>query len=156
MGEAEKRRSYKLFGDKSNVSEKLKDTGVKAYQVELANQVFPNGGQLRDYQAEGVTWLVSNLINGRSSFLTDGKKSFAICGECFWDFASFNTSFFHSHRDGAREDGSNCGVCKPGGDTVASPWPLPHCSTALDRSTLASRIIQLDESQHDHLPWIAR
>jgi chromodomain-helicase-DNA-binding protein 7 len=67
---------------------------VKAYQDELANQVFPNGGQLRDYQAEGVTWLISNLINRRSSILTDGKKKLAIDGECFMELLHLTLFLF--------------------------------------------------------------
>lgn len=51
--------------------EEKQDANVKAYQDELAKQVFPNGGQLRDYQAEGVTWLISNFVFDRSSILCD-------------------------------------------------------------------------------------
>ena len=67
----EKRRSYKAFGDRSDITAEQRDIEVKKYQEELQNQVFLNGGQLRDYQAEGVTWLLSNYVNKRSSILAD-------------------------------------------------------------------------------------
>lgn len=47
------------------------DANVQKYKEELAGRTFPNGGQLRDYQIEGVTWLVSNFIFDRSSILAD-------------------------------------------------------------------------------------
>eukprot|EP00559_Dactyliosolen_fragilissimus_P007770 CAMPEP_0184861966 /NCGR_PEP_ID=MMETSP0580-20130426/6527_1 /TAXON_ID=1118495 /ORGANISM="Dactyliosolen fragilissimus" /LENGTH=2276 /DNA_ID=CAMNT_0027359649 /DNA_START=192 /DNA_END=7022 /DNA_ORIENTATION=- len=64
------RQHYKTFGDK------LKDTQVKLTRIEeyrnnLEHEVFNNGGQLRDYQAEGVSWMLSNYINKRSSVLAD-------------------------------------------------------------------------------------
>jgi SNF2 family DNA or RNA helicase len=71
LGEDEKRRTYKLFGDNSNMNEKEKEACVATYQKELADEVYPNGGQLRDYQAEGVSWMMANLINQRSSILAD-------------------------------------------------------------------------------------
>jgi SNF2 family DNA or RNA helicase len=44
---------------------------VAAYQKQLADVIYPNGGQLRDYQAEGVSWMMANYLNGRSSLLAD-------------------------------------------------------------------------------------
>jgi hypothetical protein len=70
-GEEELRRSYKFFGDKSAISDEKRDECVQKYQQELEETVFPNGGQLRDYQAEGVSWMLSNLVNSRSSILAD-------------------------------------------------------------------------------------
>lgn len=70
-GEEELRRSYKFFGDKSTISDEKRDECVQKYQKELEETVFPNGGQLRDYQAEGVSWMLSNLVNSRSSILAD-------------------------------------------------------------------------------------
>ena len=32
---------------------------------------FKNGGQLRGYQAEGVSWMLSNHINNQGSILAD-------------------------------------------------------------------------------------
>lgn len=51
--------------------ENEENANVKKYQQEVGETVFPNGGQLRDYQAEGVTWLASNFIFDRSSILCD-------------------------------------------------------------------------------------
>jgi SNF2 family DNA or RNA helicase len=70
-GDLELRRMFKMFGDESNVSEEKMDEEVKAYQAELEKHMFKNGGQLRDYQAEGVSWLMSNYVNERSSILAD-------------------------------------------------------------------------------------
>ena len=70
-GEEELRKSYKIFGDKSGIKEQEKEEKVAAYQKNLADYVYPNGGRLRDYQAEGVSWLISNCVNKRSSILAD-------------------------------------------------------------------------------------
>lgn len=66
LGGTEEGRLAELFQEED---EEKRAANVKAYQDELAEQVFPNGGQLRDYQAEGVTWLASNFISDRSSIL---------------------------------------------------------------------------------------
>ena len=68
LGKAEEGRLAELFKDEEDEE---KESKVKAYQEEMANYVFPNGGQLRDYQAEGVAWLTSNFIFDRSSILCD-------------------------------------------------------------------------------------
>jgi SNF2 family DNA or RNA helicase len=70
-GDLELRRLFIMFGDESNVSEEKRDEEVKAYQTDLEKHIFKNGGQLRDYQAEGVSWLMSNYVNQRSSILAD-------------------------------------------------------------------------------------
>jgi len=70
-GEETLRRTYKLLGDEATMNETLKEKKVGEYQKELADHVYPNGGQLRDYQAEGVTWLIANYVNKRSSILAD-------------------------------------------------------------------------------------
>lgn len=57
-----------IFGDKSDA--KL-DNGVEQYQNDLEQHVFKNGGRLRDYQAEGVSWMMANFINKRCSILAD-------------------------------------------------------------------------------------
>ncbi|CAB9496158.1 CHD3-type chromatin-remodeling factor PICKLE [Seminavis robusta] len=68
-GEAEFRRLYKsVFGDKSDAQV---EGGVEDYQRLLQERVYKNGGQLRDYQAEGVSWLMANFVNKRSSILAD-------------------------------------------------------------------------------------
>lgn len=76
-GEAEFRRLYKeVFGDKSD--SKL-ENGVEEYQENLEQLIFKNGGQLRDYQAEGVSWMMANYVNKRSSILADemGKELYS-------------------------------------------------------------------------------
>jgi len=73
--EKQKRRLYKFFGEKAQLNSEEKEIKVKDYQDKLSNYEFPNGGKLRDYQAEGVSWILSNYINGRSSILADGKAN---------------------------------------------------------------------------------
>jgi chromodomain-helicase-DNA-binding protein 7 len=69
--DVEMKRLYKIFGDKIKHSDEEREASVKEYQNALASRVFKNGGQLRDYQAEGVSWLMSNHLNKRSSILAD-------------------------------------------------------------------------------------
>lgn len=69
--DVEVRKMYKIFGDKIKKSDDEREASVKEYQDALAARVFKNGGQLRDYQAEGVSWLMSNHLNKRSSILAD-------------------------------------------------------------------------------------
>ena len=64
------RRLYNIFGDKIKDGEE-KLANIETYKKELEEKLFANGGQLRDYQAEGVTWLIANHINRRSSILAD-------------------------------------------------------------------------------------
>lgn len=68
-GEREVRRLYKFFGDNSKLTEENRNKEIAAYQKILADRVYPNGGQLRDYQAEGVSWMMANYVNKRSSLL---------------------------------------------------------------------------------------
>lgn len=68
-GEQELRRLYKIF--KNVGDEKEHQENVKAYQKELQDMEFKNGGKLRDYQAEGIAWMMSNYVNDRSSILAD-------------------------------------------------------------------------------------
>ena len=67
--DTEKKKLYKIFGE--NVNDEKKGEEIQKYQKELENHVFKNGGQLRDYQAEGVSWLMANHTNKRSSILAD-------------------------------------------------------------------------------------
>lgn len=64
------RESYQLFGDKAPQTPQRQQQ-VQDYQKALTESVYPNGGQLRDYQAEGVTWFLANYINQRSCILAD-------------------------------------------------------------------------------------
>ncbi|CAB9502027.1 Chromodomain-helicase-DNA-binding protein [Seminavis robusta] len=69
IGETEARRLYKdVFGERSEA--KL-ENGPAQYQESLEQIQYPNGGKLRDYQAEGVAWLMANYINDRDSILAD-------------------------------------------------------------------------------------
>lgn len=65
------REAYKLFGDKAQIDTDAREEAAKKYQEDLASHVFRNGGQLRDYQAEGVAWFLSNYINRRSCIMAD-------------------------------------------------------------------------------------
>ena len=61
--------AYKeIFGERSDTR---LEGAVEDYQKELEARTYPNGGKLRDYQAEGVSWLMSNFVNKRSSVLAD-------------------------------------------------------------------------------------
>lgn len=71
IGKAEMKRLLKVFSDKVKTTEEERESLIKAYQLELEEKEFKCGGKLRDYQAEGVTWLMSNHINQRSSILAD-------------------------------------------------------------------------------------
>ena len=73
IAEKQTRRLYKFFGEKAIISAEEKEQKVKEYQEKLLNIEFPNNGKLRDYQAEGVSWIISNHVNNRSSILADGK-----------------------------------------------------------------------------------
>lgn len=67
--DAQNQNLYKIFGD--DQSSDMKEVMVKEYQDSLSARVFLNGGNLRDFQAEGVSWLLSNYINDRGSILAD-------------------------------------------------------------------------------------
>ena len=66
-----KRRCYLFLGDNSRLDAEEKQARVKEYQEKLTEHVFKNGGCLRDYQAEGVTWFLANYVNSRSCILAD-------------------------------------------------------------------------------------
>jgi hypothetical protein len=69
--EEERRRLYRIFGEMSPISAEKKESAVDEYKQNLQERVYKNGGQLRDYQAEGIAWMVSNYVNGRSCILAD-------------------------------------------------------------------------------------
>jgi len=62
---------FKIFGENATISAKRKNLDITEYRQRLEAHEFKNGGNLRDYQAEGVCWLMSNYVNGRSSILAD-------------------------------------------------------------------------------------
>ena len=72
--EKELRKLYSVFKERSNRDEEDLNNAVREYQEELQKLEFKNGGQLRDYQAEGVAWMLSNYVNDRSSILADGTS----------------------------------------------------------------------------------
>ena len=87
-GEAELRRLYKeVFGENSDA--KL-ESRVDDYQNALAEHTFPNGGRLRDYQAEGVSWLMANYVNKRSSILADEMGEYLTRNFCCWELQRFH------------------------------------------------------------------
>lgn len=98
-----KRRLYKIFGDRIN--DGMKEKRVEEYKRKLEEIEFRNGGQLRDYQAEGVSWLLANHINKRSAILADEmglgktvrKKFTWLCFACYFavhhTHKSVNTRF---------------------------------------------------------------
>jgi len=69
LQEAGKRRLYKIFGD--HLKDDMKEKRIEEYKKKLEEIEFRNGGKLRDYQAEGVSWLLANHINHRSAILAD-------------------------------------------------------------------------------------
>lgn len=69
--EEARRRLYKIFGDRAKGSEGEKAGRIAEYQRKIEGHVFANGGRVRDYQAEGVSWLLANNVNDRSSILAD-------------------------------------------------------------------------------------
>ena len=87
MGDDEIKRLYPIFGDKTlakdkQLSKEEKEAAVDRYKTELQEQIFKNGGQLRDYQAEGVAWMVANYLNNRSCILCDEMGKFVQEGQC--------------------------------------------------------------------------
>ncbi len=68
--EKETRKFYKVFGDRIP-DDRVKAANIEVEKKKLENRVFPNNGLLRDYQVEGILWLRSNYVNGRSSILAD-------------------------------------------------------------------------------------
>lgn len=85
--EEQSRRLYKIFGDKVVLTQRNREISVKDYQKNLEEQEFgDNGGKLRDYQAEGVSWLISNYVNSRSSILADEVRSVVLCGALYLSY----------------------------------------------------------------------
>ena len=87
-GDATRRKLYKTFGDKTTVNEESRSHAVTEYQKSLREHIYKNGGQLRDYQAEGVSWMIANYINSRSCILA---------GMCSQSFTSFCQNYYSPH-----------------------------------------------------------
>ena len=71
-GKDELQKLVEIFRGKEDRTEEEHEEKIRKFQEELQNLEFKNGGQLRDYQAEGVSWMLSNYVNDRSSILADG------------------------------------------------------------------------------------
>lgn len=69
IGENERRKLYKIFGDvaKSGGTNENKAEFMKSLQ----SVKYKNGGSVRDYQAEGIAWMLSSYINKRGGILAD-------------------------------------------------------------------------------------
>lgn len=76
--EEERRKMYKVFGAESSLSEKDREKSVAKFQKDLCDHVYKNGGQVRDYQAEGISWMISNYVNSRGSILADEVRYFFV------------------------------------------------------------------------------
>jgi hypothetical protein len=79
-GDSAFRRLYiSMFGQNAKGGED-REAKLKEFQDSIYKTDFKNGGKLRDYQAEGVTWMLSNYLENRSmvskicSFPTSIKK----------------------------------------------------------------------------------
>lgn len=81
-GEIEFRKLYGVFGGISKMDDEKLNDAVVAYQKDLANVVYPNGMQLKDYHVYGVSWMMTNYINGRSSLLADEMGLGSIAQSC--------------------------------------------------------------------------
>jgi superfamily II DNA or RNA helicase len=76
VSDGARRKLFMTFGESNKIAKTTKaaetrEAQASKFQKDLENQKFQNGGQLRDYQAEGVSWLLSNYINKRSCILAD-------------------------------------------------------------------------------------
>jgi hypothetical protein len=84
-GEVERRRlENDVFGIED---EEERAAEIEKYQKELQSVVYKNGGQLRDYQAEGIAWMLLNYLDNRCSILADemglGKVRSWVALGCF-------------------------------------------------------------------------
>jgi hypothetical protein len=61
-----------MFGQKGDGDKASK---LKEFQDAIYNEEYKNGSKLRDYQAEGITWMLSNYVENRSMV---SKKKFII------------------------------------------------------------------------------
>lgn len=78
--EEQKRRLYKIFGENAKGTQEERDEEIAEYQRQLVEKEFGESkNKLRDYQAEGVAWLMSNYVNNRSSVLADEVSSLLLC-----------------------------------------------------------------------------
>ena len=154
--EEQRRRLYKIFGEKAKGSQEEKDEKIKEYQQKLQDHVFANGGQVRDYQAEGISWMISNYINKRSSILADEVSSLMKClftASCRSKYIPSNLPFiFNCLVDGTGQDHPDRSVRRHAGYRICQTRSVPNRCSVVDDSALVPRIFRLDESEHHCLP----
>ena len=80
--EEESRKHYVLFGEKSNITADNKNQSIDEYKHALQKRVYLNGGQLRDYQAEGIAWFLNNYVNDRSCIMADEVSIIGLFCDC--------------------------------------------------------------------------
>lgn len=73
QGKEELQKLNDIFRGGEDRTDEEHQEKIKQFQQDLQNIEFKNGGQLRDYQAEGVSWMLANYVHDRSSILADGK-----------------------------------------------------------------------------------
>lgn len=160
--EEQKRRLYKIFGENARGTQEERDEKIAEFQRRLFEEEFgENGNKLRDYQAEGVAWLISNYVNKRSSVLADEVRLFfawrpldTIARTLLLLFANekyllltFNLFVsFHTfaYEDGTREDSASCFVSEQARKGISHPWPVPDCSSSEHHRALASGVRRVD------------
>ena len=153
-GVEEQNRLRNFFGNKDNLSEEEHEAAVNEYKQQLQDQTYKNGGQLRDYQAEGVAWMISNFVDKRSCILADEMG--LVCRSVLrradanrFLRANNNTdipSFFSTG-----ENLANCCHCQSVGDQIELWRSRSHCCPSFDADSLVPRIYSLDGSEHDYL-----
>ncbi len=131
------RESYQLFGDKAPQTPQRQDQ-VLSYQKALAESVYPNGGQLRDYQAEGVTWFLANFVNQRSCILADEMG--LVRTEFYCELNYENQHFLTHCLAFLGENVTNSLVPQFVGHQNAPSWSLSCGRTSFHHYTLAARI----------------
>jgi Chromo (CHRromatin Organisation MOdifier) domain len=147
------RRAYVLFGEKTSISAEEKEKKVAEYQQQLQEHVYENGGQLRDYQAEGVTWFLSNFVNERSCIMADEMglvRSFDIsCRQYCVCLSRSNSVLYCLHEIG--ENVADSCLHPFVGDQNASSRAVSHLCAPVHDSALAARVCRLDWIEHNCL-----
>lgn len=124
-GDEEQRRLYRFLGDNvtkykgKKLSDEEREAAVEEYKQRLQDRTYKNGGQLRDYQAEGVAWMLANFVNKRSAILADEMvRLFAQTDLSDASLAAALTLPSISVVVGARKDATNrCHGRHPGDET---------------------------------------
>ena len=165
MQEEQKRRLYKIFGENARGTQEERDKEIAEYQRQLVEEEFGESrNKLRDYQAEGVAWLMSNYVNNRSSVLADEVSSFLSCdirllllperfplSTTLCNFSLSSNASVDSIRlflfldvDGLRQNRTSCFVSQQARQGVPYPRPIPSCSPLEHPRALASGVCRMD------------